>query len=43
MGGRQRTTLFMGVSSTTERVQKTEPKAEEKGKKGSKKSSSKAQ
>ncbi|MEM0198389.1 MAG: hypothetical protein QXM20_04805 [Fervidicoccaceae archaeon] len=37
MGGRQRTTLFMGVSSAGERAQKSETSAEEKAKKGAKK------
>ncbi|MGB9725321.1 MAG: hypothetical protein ACP5I2_05475 [Fervidicoccaceae archaeon] len=41
MGGKQRTTLFMGVSSATERVQKSESAGEEKGKKGGKKGSAK--
>jgi hypothetical protein len=42
MGGKQRTTLFMGVSSATERIQKSEPSSqEEKWKKGQKKSGGK--
>lgn len=42
MGGKQRTTLFMGVSSATERVQKSESTGEEKGKKGAKKTAAKS-